>query len=187
MYDYVITKPPLNEETLMHYGVMGMKWGIRKDIRKTGSISDKTKKKILKNVKNASYKKTRKRLNQLEKIKSDYRMKGESLSYHSKNKDKLRNNDRALRDLDKLSKTYLKSAQKKGYKYDKRSKVNISPKYSALVGGAHAMGGIIGNIATSAGLGAYHHNYVKSGNSRYGSSSPLIDEKRIVYKKKKKR
>lgn len=25
-YDYVITKPELNEETLMHYGVKGMKW-----------------------------------------------------------------------------------------------------------------------------------------------------------------
>lgn len=29
-YDYVITKPPLNEETLMHYGVKGMRWGRRK-------------------------------------------------------------------------------------------------------------------------------------------------------------
>ena len=25
-YDYVITKPELNEETLAHYGVKGMKW-----------------------------------------------------------------------------------------------------------------------------------------------------------------
>lgn len=25
-YDYIITKPPLNEDTLAHYGVKGMKW-----------------------------------------------------------------------------------------------------------------------------------------------------------------
>ena len=26
MYDYIITKPELNEDTLAHYGVKGMKW-----------------------------------------------------------------------------------------------------------------------------------------------------------------
>lgn len=26
VYDYVITKPELNEETLMHFGIKGMKW-----------------------------------------------------------------------------------------------------------------------------------------------------------------
>ena len=26
IYDYVVTKPPLNEDTLTHYGVKGMKW-----------------------------------------------------------------------------------------------------------------------------------------------------------------
>ena len=30
VYDYITTKPPLDEETLMHYGVKGMKWGQRK-------------------------------------------------------------------------------------------------------------------------------------------------------------
>lgn len=29
-YDGVITKPPLDEDTLMHYGVKGMRWGHRK-------------------------------------------------------------------------------------------------------------------------------------------------------------
>ena len=29
-YDYVITKPDLNEDTLTHYGVKGMKWKRRK-------------------------------------------------------------------------------------------------------------------------------------------------------------
>lgn len=29
-YDYVITKPPLEEDTLAHYGIKGMKWRRRK-------------------------------------------------------------------------------------------------------------------------------------------------------------
>ena len=36
MYDYIITKPPLNEETLAHYGIKGMKWGKVKDRVKSG-------------------------------------------------------------------------------------------------------------------------------------------------------
>lgn len=36
MYDYIITKPPLDEDTLAHYGVPGMKWGIRKRIDAMG-------------------------------------------------------------------------------------------------------------------------------------------------------
>lgn len=31
MYDYIITKPELNEDTLAHYGIKGMKWKKRKD------------------------------------------------------------------------------------------------------------------------------------------------------------
>lgn len=34
IYDYITTKPPLNESTLAHYGVKGMKWGRRKKIRR---------------------------------------------------------------------------------------------------------------------------------------------------------
>lgn len=37
-YDYIITKPELNEETLMHYGVLGMKWGHRKLDRQLSRI-----------------------------------------------------------------------------------------------------------------------------------------------------
>lgn len=31
MYDYIIEKPELNEETLAHYGVKGMKWNKSKN------------------------------------------------------------------------------------------------------------------------------------------------------------
>lgn len=36
MYDYIVTKPPLDEETLAHYGVKGMKWGVRKEYERVG-------------------------------------------------------------------------------------------------------------------------------------------------------
>lgn len=31
-YDYITSKPPLNEDTLAHYGVKGMKWKRRKGL-----------------------------------------------------------------------------------------------------------------------------------------------------------
>lgn len=36
-YDYIINKPELNEETLAHYGVKGMKWKHRKARMKTAA------------------------------------------------------------------------------------------------------------------------------------------------------
>lgn len=35
IYDYIIEKPPLNEDTLAHYGVKGMKWRHRKGRKST--------------------------------------------------------------------------------------------------------------------------------------------------------
>lgn len=40
MYDYIITKPELNEDTLAHYGVKGMRWRNRKKGKK-GDNGDK--------------------------------------------------------------------------------------------------------------------------------------------------
>lgn len=35
-YDGVLEKPELNEDLLMHYGVPGMKWGVRKEVERVG-------------------------------------------------------------------------------------------------------------------------------------------------------
>ena len=48
IYDYVQTKPPLNEETLAHYGIKGMRWGVRNWILKSnrkraGKIAERIK------------------------------------------------------------------------------------------------------------------------------------------------
>lgn len=44
-FDYLITKPELSEEMLAHYGVPGMKWGVRKSPQKSGN--GRTRKKRL--------------------------------------------------------------------------------------------------------------------------------------------
>lgn len=44
MYDYVTTKPELNEEILAHYGIKGMKWR-----KKTQRLSDTLKEKRKRN------------------------------------------------------------------------------------------------------------------------------------------
>lgn len=52
IYVTELDKPPLDEDTLAHYGVMGMKWGIRKNpekaVQKAAKKSDKYAKKIYK-------------------------------------------------------------------------------------------------------------------------------------------
>ena len=41
MYDYVINKPPLEEDFLEHHGVKGMRWGIRKAEKGAGERTKK--------------------------------------------------------------------------------------------------------------------------------------------------
>lgn len=54
MYDYIITKPPLDDDTLTHFGVKGMKWGVRKD--KDKPVSARKQKRIDKKNKIKQYK-----------------------------------------------------------------------------------------------------------------------------------
>lgn len=45
-YDYIITKPELNEGTLAHYGVKGMKWRHRKGRTKNDLRSDRPRSRV---------------------------------------------------------------------------------------------------------------------------------------------
>ena len=54
MYDYVSTKPELNEETLTHYGIKGMKWR-KKLTNGYNSVRDKLINKFGKNATDRGY------------------------------------------------------------------------------------------------------------------------------------
>ncbi len=51
MYDGVIEKPELNEETLAHHGIKGQKWGIRRYQNPDGSLKTAGKKRKASNSK----------------------------------------------------------------------------------------------------------------------------------------
>lgn len=52
MYDYIIEKPELNEDTLTHYGIKGMKWKKRKGTIKSYAKNTKSRvSKILEGLK----------------------------------------------------------------------------------------------------------------------------------------
>ena len=75
-YDYLITKPELNEDLLMHFGVKGMRWGRRKQrpvssLRRAGkSARPQNPVKAAKMVsKGISMKRQKKSLNQTEPVK----------------------------------------------------------------------------------------------------------------------
>ena len=78
MYDYVIEKPELSEETLMHYGVRGMKWGIRKQrpILDTRRFRTGTAKPMSSNPRAGRVKPKKKRKGYSDKDYQKYKAKG---------------------------------------------------------------------------------------------------------------
>lgn len=87
IYDGVINKPPLNEETLAHYGVLGMKWGVRKNPEKAYSKATKELAKRKKKVVKAD-KKYKRALNR--PFGSLYRSTSQKLNKLNKKQNKLK-------------------------------------------------------------------------------------------------
>ena len=189
-YDYVIYKPELNEETLDHYGVIGMKWGVRKDIRNTGSVSKKTRAKITKAVRKAKYGKTRRMLNGLEDLKADYKgQKEEHKEYN--NKYGIKEAEKNLRTVESISKELNKTAKAKGYEYNKVKGKRPTEKTRGIgnasnMGGYFVAGPLGGLVASSAAIG-----YTKKKDQDYRNKTGSINSKywvydTDVYKRKKK-
>ncbi len=155
-YDGVILKPDL-DEALEHYGVLGMKWGIRKDLALRGEISKKRRKKIEKAISKASYNKHRRILNALEEVKyhnTKYSRdkKGQlrfinnlytpeekkKILYKSNidsGKRKVENANRREQSLNEIYSLAKQSAKNKGYKYvvkNTRKVVDTPWEYDAV-------------------------------------------------------
>lgn len=175
-YDYIISKPPLDEDTLAHYGVLGMRWGVRRDIRKTGSVSKKTKGKIKKAMSKASYNKAKRMLNMSDQIRADY--EGDKLYYKGKKKKTLKNQTKAkkaesaARQASDITKSISNSAKSKGYKYETRE----IDRFTNRTANNTALWGTYGLIGSAIG----DHRYKKKHKTQ---NSPYIT-KGTQYKKK---
>ena len=130
-------KPDLSDETLAHYGVLGMRWGVRKDRKKSsGSIKRSKNRKAKKQVK--TYKDPKEAL------------EARDLDYMNKHKDKFSTNEinQVLSRLDTekrlsaMSKEYGESKTKKNIKKILKSKefkivAGITVGVLAIAGGAY--------------------------------------------------
>lgn len=172
-YDYIISKPPLDEDTLTHYGVLGMRWGVRRDIKKTGSISKKTKKKISDAMSKASYGKTKRMLNASDQIRADY--EGDKLYYKNKKKKTLKTQakakkaESAAKQAKDITKSISNSAKSKGYKYETRDVdrlTNRAINNFAIGNAIGPYGGIISGAVTEVKSRKYKKKN-KSENSPY--------------------
>lgn len=149
-YDCVIDKPEMDDLMIQHYGVMGMRWGIRKDTRKgNGSISAKTKSKIKKGMdKTASYRKVKRRLNSVEQLKADYKGEIERWKNHKTKSYKAKNAQRTVNDLNKMTKDLESTAKKNGYKYNKKQGLRVTKRNQQATSLGYQLGGLIGGVST---------------------------------------
>lgn len=181
VYDGVTFKPDL-DDALAHYGVMGMKWGIRKDLKKTGSISKKTKGKINKAVSKASYGKTKRMLNVLEKLKADYTGEREMARARS-NKQGMKKESSHINKVSQISNDVKKAANKKGYKYETEKKTRLTRRANRNIGVGYFVGGIPATVGTGGYMGgrdSYHRRKYKTNASPYAVSNTTY------YRKKRK-
>ena len=184
--------PDYYNDYLAHYGVMGMKWGVRKDLRKFGSISEKTKKKMKKAMSKASYRKTRRMLNGLEDMKSDYRSEYEEHKSKNKSGDAKRTKSNISK-LENISKQWQNSAKKKNYKYGVNKDVTrYSRKTRRGNQLANTLGygllGPIGGVGASASYLAYASNaHKKYTDKTKGKTSAYVDTSGVYYTNQKKK
>lgn len=100
LYDLDYDKPKLDEDLLMHYGVLGMHWGIRKQPESSGKgriskhKAKKLRKRRIKSLKRARKIRQQKRLEELknQKSKEDI-IKSKDISSMLKNVDKFSNQE----------------------------------------------------------------------------------------------
>lgn len=97
LYEYDYDKPELSEESLAHFGVLGMKWGIRKKPNSSGLSrhkKKKLKKRRIKNLKKARKIREKKRAQAQEVQKTkDEIIKSKDISQMLKNVDKFSNQE----------------------------------------------------------------------------------------------
>lgn len=181
-YDGTITKPDL-DEAIEHYGVLGMRWGVRKDRTSSGRLGSKTRKKLRKGIDVSSSRgKVRRRLNNLEKAKTDFlsdiaaerikELKNNSKSEKYKQKGKyekaekykekakkaksfVKENERYVRDLDSAIKD-VKKIGSKNYNISSKKVYQTTHRNPAGMIGAigGVAGGAIGALASTAGAAA---------------------------------
>lgn len=183
VYDGVTFKPDL-DDALAHYGVMGMKWGIRKDLKKTGSISKKTRGKINKAVNKASYRKTRRMLNKLEQLKADYTGEREHSRRNSDNKGVSKNNKK-INQISDVANKVKSTANKKGYSYDTRKITRATRRQRGSNALSYVLAGVPG-VVGQAGYATYKSDKHRD---RYGTNADpyFVSGSTKYYKKKKKK
>lgn len=189
-YDGVVIKPEL-DDALKHYGVMGMKWGIRRDLRRNGSVSKKTKKKISKALSTASYRKTRRMLNGLGDLDADYRGERE-FARSTKNTSGMKEANKNIKTIKGISNKIKKSAKSKGYQYDIKKRTRYTERFrknnNAANLAGHILAGPIGGLGASAGAYAYSKHAGKKHQAQYKTNdNPYFINNTDIYVKKKKK